>query len=169
MKVQPPAESFHQELSRPSLGLCVFCVWGEFVPVWRFERVSLTMSVAYVFTPDGQGNPHLFLTFHCLTFSHQRRSGFSQCHLAADGAMLTHHDDPADKRKHDVGERHSASGLASVFSWPKWWRQIPLGLFPYPFNVKKQQTWAQGGFCIGLIKGVWFGIHRLSQTLREWP
>lgn len=29
MKVQPPAESFHQELSRPSLGLCVCFAYGE--------------------------------------------------------------------------------------------------------------------------------------------
>lgn len=55
MKVQPPAESFHQDLSRPSLGVCEnVCV---FVYVRMCVYVSLTMSVVCAFTLGGRENP----------------------------------------------------------------------------------------------------------------
>lgn len=160
MKVQPPAESFHQELSRPSLGLCVCFAYEEILCLCGCLSACLSPCLWRMFSHQaGRGNPTFINVSLPNFFSPESVGSFSMspCSRWCDVDIPWW---PGRQKKTWLGERHSASGLASVFlqdpSRPKWWRQIPLGLFPYPFNVKKTAKmgprrvlyWAHKGYVV---------------------
>lgn len=151
--------------------MCVLRVWGECVHVRVCERACLSPCLWWMFSHQAAGKTPPLLASHGAAFSHWRESGVSQ--HCFSGVRIDVPWWPSRQKKTWRGERHSASGRSLCF------RKIRHSLndgeksrsvyFHIHLMWKNSRNGPKEGFCIGLIKGMWFGIRRLSQTLREWP
>lgn len=99
MKVQPPAESFHQELSRPSLGVCL-------------NVCTIIPCLWCVLSHQAGGKTPPLLVSHSAALVIGQSREFFNTTLAP--LVLTRRDDQADKKKHDTG-RGTQRGLPHCF------------------------------------------------------
>lgn len=115
MKVQPPAESLHQELSRLSLALRVN------VCVCVCESVCVYVCISYhvcgvCFHTRQEGKAPPLLVFHSTAFVIGQSQDFFNSTL--EPFVLTCHDDQVDKRKHKMVRETLRVDCLVVFTRP---------------------------------------------------
>ena len=147
MKVQPPAEAFQQELSRPSLGIRVKSMCSAIGRICAHVCVCVCVTryawgVCFHTHVAGKTSP--LLMFHSAAFVVGQSHEFFNIALAS--FVLTCHDDPADKRKHVQVE--CLIVCSRTCHSPKTERN-PTYVFTDPFHMKK---WPKEGVRIELTK-----------------
>lgn len=168
MKVQPPAESFHRELSRPSLGLCVCFAYGENLCLCGCVSACLSPCLWRMFSHQaGRENPAFISVSQPAVFSPERVGSFS----TSLRSRWRDVDVPWWPRQ--TKENMTWGRDTQQVDLPQCFRKIRHGrhdgaksrsvYFHIHLMWKNNRNEPEEGFCIGLIKGMWFGIHRLSQ------